>query len=637
MEITSLNPKIDDGFTAAPADTFDIVPTHLAVQAMRDNGYKNAAYALAELMDNAIEAGATHVELLCAEKEVFGNQRNRRRVDQIAVLDNGVGMPPDVLRMALQFGNGTRLDPAQRSGMGRFGMGLPAASISQCRRVDVWTWQNGVENAHHTYLDLDEIGQRKMGMVPPPRLREIEPLWKQTGKTWGESGTLVVWSNLDKCRWSSSRALINNTEALIGRMYRRFLNSGKVRIRFAMFDSLSPLPLIGEKYALPNDPGYLMDVTSCPRPWDTAAMFQPWSENGGGNEIVFQIPYEGKKHPVKVRFSYAKSEARAGTNAGGLPHGQHAKGNVGVSIVREGRELEMEQGFVQAYNARERWWGVEIEFPSALDDVFGVSNNKQSARYFADVARMNIAALLEENNTTIHGLMAAMSENDDPHAPLLEIANRIRNSLETLRGKIGLQKEGTGTSRSGDTNTDGDPNALVRSAAPRSQQKATEITVKERQNAGHVGESDKGEALPAEQRQADLEAAMIESGTNEEEAKEKAEEAVHFGLKYVFSRADLDTAGFFSVRSPGGAMVITLNTNHPAYQNLLEVLENGQAETDPAALRRRLESASDGLKLLLMAWARYEDEQPTASAKQNAKDARNDWGRIARDFLASDD
>ena len=46
---------------------FDIVPTSLAVKAMRDNGYKNAAYAIAELMDNSIQAGATTVQLLCAE------------------------------------------------------------------------------------------------------------------------------------------------------------------------------------------------------------------------------------------------------------------------------------------------------------------------------------------------------------------------------------------------------------------------------------------------------------------------------------------------------------------------------------------------------------------------------------------
>ena len=48
---------------------FDFVPTALAVNAMRDNGYKNAAYAIAELIDNSIQAGAKLVELLCVESE----------------------------------------------------------------------------------------------------------------------------------------------------------------------------------------------------------------------------------------------------------------------------------------------------------------------------------------------------------------------------------------------------------------------------------------------------------------------------------------------------------------------------------------------------------------------------------------
>ena len=41
--------------------TYEICPTHLAVQAMRDNGYKNAAYAIAELIDNAIQAESTSI------------------------------------------------------------------------------------------------------------------------------------------------------------------------------------------------------------------------------------------------------------------------------------------------------------------------------------------------------------------------------------------------------------------------------------------------------------------------------------------------------------------------------------------------------------------------------------------------
>ena len=102
---------------------------------MRDNGYKNAAYAIAELMDNSIQAGAKRVELLCAETVVQHTHRERRRISRIAVLDDASGMDADTLRMALQFGNGTRLDPSQHKGIGGFGMGLPASSMSQCQRV----------------------------------------------------------------------------------------------------------------------------------------------------------------------------------------------------------------------------------------------------------------------------------------------------------------------------------------------------------------------------------------------------------------------------------------------------------------------------------------------------------------------
>ena len=60
----------------------EIVPAHLAVKAMRDNGYKNAAYAVAELMDNSIQAGARRVELLCIQRTDFVEQRSRQRIDR---------------------------------------------------------------------------------------------------------------------------------------------------------------------------------------------------------------------------------------------------------------------------------------------------------------------------------------------------------------------------------------------------------------------------------------------------------------------------------------------------------------------------------------------------------------------------
>src|SRR4029453_3637595 len=108
-------------------DLYDLVPTKLAVAAMRDNGYRNTAYAVAELIDNAIQAKARSVQLLCCERRQLVARRERRNIHQIGVLDNGSGMNADVVRQALQFGNGQYL--SDRSGIGRFGMGLPSSSI----------------------------------------------------------------------------------------------------------------------------------------------------------------------------------------------------------------------------------------------------------------------------------------------------------------------------------------------------------------------------------------------------------------------------------------------------------------------------------------------------------------------------
>jgi hypothetical protein len=151
-------------------DRHDIVPAHLAIQAMRDNGYKNTAYAIAELIDNSLQAGAKNVQLLCGEEEVDGNRNNKiTRIGQIAILDDGGGMDEKTLRLSLQFGNGTHLDSENQQGIGKFGMGLPASSISQCTLVEVWSWQDGVDNAIYTYLDIHQIRKKQLMEIPKPK------------------------------------------------------------------------------------------------------------------------------------------------------------------------------------------------------------------------------------------------------------------------------------------------------------------------------------------------------------------------------------------------------------------------------------------------------------------------------------
>ncbi|MHB8804601.1 MAG: ATP-binding protein [Coriobacteriia bacterium] len=587
---------------------------------MRDNGYKNAAYALAELIDNSIQAGASSVEVLCAEEQIPIAQRVRRHVTHLAVLDNGSGMDARVLRMALQFGNGTHLE--DRVGIGRFGMGLPSASISQCRRVDVWTWQDGADSAVHAYISVDEIASGKMREVPDPTPAKLPELWRQSGKTIGRSGTLVVWSKIDRCQWRTATAIFRNSEFLIGRMYRRFLSDGHVAIRFAAFMEDSPTSITSDQLAVLNDPCYLMTPSSCPSPYDSEPMFLPWGEEP---EQVISVPWQDEMHDVVIRFSYAKEAARKGyATAGSTPHGRHAGNNVGVSIMRAGRELELSQAWTNTYDPRERWWGVEVEFPPALDEVFGVSNNKQSARHFTEIAEKGIDALMSEGESATEA-KDRLLEDGDPSAYLIEVSESVRRFLGPIRKLIETQTKGS------------------RTAGPRrydvtAEQHATKVT-EDRKEHGYYGQSDVDEQKSAEERIDAIQGELQEElGLAPEDALTIAQDAIvgDFATKYKFVHAPVDGPAFFTVRPTGGVIMIRLNIEHPAYQYLIEILEDGSEDEDADALRRRLDNALDGLKLLLAAWARYEDEQPNPQLRERAQEVRSDWGRLARRFLSKE-
>ena len=596
----------------------DIVPTHLIVNALRDSGYKNAAYAIAELMDNSIQAGATSVELLCGERVERLRQRSRTRISEIAVLDNGSGMDAEILQMALQFGNGTRLH--DYSGIGRFGMGLPSSSISQARRVDVWTWQDGTNNAIHTYIDIGEIETGELQQVPVPSIKPIPSIWREVGNTFEKSGTLVVWTSLDRIMWRTAKTIIDKSELLIGRMYRYFLSNNKVEIRLVSFDmdAASQGRKSSLKFASPNDPLYLLPYTSCPAPWGSTPMF---AQHDFQN-TEFKIRFRDEIHTVTVRFAYAKEEARAGYNPGSQPHGRHAKKNIGVSIMRAGRELELDTSWTDEHELRERWWGAEVSFEPALDDLFGVTNNKQTARNFRELAKADLDDELETGQTW-GAKREELNSDEDPGLPLLQIAQHIRTNISTIRRLLRAQ---------------GATSKLMRheEATSSAEVKGTQVTRK-RIEEGHRGESDEQEEqqTPAI-RQQEIVSELVEHGATQNQAEQLAAQTVGSGLKYTFAKSSVSTPAFFNVQSRGGVVIISLNVDHPAYTHLVEVLQKDSDDMSEDEVRENLSNARQGLELLLIAWARYEDEQ-NGTKREQTQDVRWDWGRVARQFLYEED
>lgn len=603
-----------------------IVPVHLVVQSMRDNGYKNTAFAIAELIDNSLQHGSSKVNLICLEDDITLGLKTMSRISEIAVLDNGNGMNKDILQKALQFGNGTNLEKDSQTGIGKFGMGLPSSSISQAVRVDVWSWQNGFKNALHTYIDVNEISSGSMVDVPEPQNDSIPSKWIEIVGEVGDSGTLVVWSNLDRCLWKTGKTIIDHSEYHVGRMYRKFINSGKARITATVVKKNNLKNKLYHQDFVANDPLYLMSNTSVTKDLNKIGLPDPMFVKLGGDdgyEKKYTITYEGKSHDVFVRYSIATEITRKGRNAGGLPHGKHAGSNIGVSILRAGRELDLDTSWCIGYDPRERWWGVEVEFPPSLDEVFGVTNNKQYANNFKELGYLNLTQTLDERGQTMSEFKQELLEENDAKALLIDIAKDIKNQLSNIRNTIKAQAK--------KLEKDSTPN--VRHEVDDAVEKhATEVT-NTRKEDGHIGQSDKDEDQKSDtEKLKDLVDELV--GDHVPEAEDYAKTILTSDIKYQFIEANFESPAFFSVAPAGGKIIIKLNTSHPAYDQFVEVLNDEIDENaSKESIEKRLIDARAGMKLLLMAWARYEDEQPDGKRKNNVRDARIDWGKMASEFM----
>lgn len=589
-----------------------IIPPNLAVRAMRDSGYRNTASALAELIDNSVQADASDVEVICIEESKLIKKRHSRRIKSIGVLDNGSGMMPDVLQIALQFGNGTHL--YDRKGIGRFGMGLPNSSISQCRRVEVWTWQSGPDNAVYTYLDVDEIEEGSLTMVPAPKAQSLPAEWRDRSEIVDTTGTLVLWSHFDPHRltWRGAKATLDNTEKLVGRMYRKFIDRGQLTIRLLALEN--EMPTINA-YVKINDPLYLMKNTSTPPPFDKEPMFQKWGED----DEVFHIDYDNKKHIVTVRMSWAREETIPEIgDRGGKPYGKHAAKNLGVSIVRAGRELALDSSWTNSYNPTERWWGVEVEFPPALDEVFGVTNNKQSATIFEGMSQFNWRTEAEPGESSVSEFIDRIQSESDPRALLLPIVEHIRQQIGQVRTRLDKQTEGRRTAKKDRHDT------------PTVADVATN-KVRERVKQGYETGYDKEEFK--EKDRDEFEKNLITDKHYSKNAAQKIANAVLSRKRKIeFLTKDLRSYAFFDVEHHhGGLTAIVFNTNHPFYSKLMETLHPNIGDETDAKLIDRINQAADTLNLLFAAWARYETEETRDQIK--LFEMRQEWGKMAQVFL----
>jgi len=370
--------------------------------AFRNTGYKNIESAAAEIVDNSVEAEAKNIFMIISES--INPLSGRKVVTEIGFLDNGQGMDVDVLGRCLGIGATTRVE---RKGMGRFGVGLPQASLHACPEVEVYSWQDGIENCHKVFLDINKVKEGTQTEIEDPELTDVPTKYAPylTYRTlvgnydFTKSGTLVIWKNCDRVIPRTRGPLTEHLEFALGRKFRHFINQGICEIKIICDENQENAIDV-----LPNDPLFLMDknfvmcrqseVKSIYRYGqhpDLEPVFELYTGDGVGNgEVDIPVKYINKDgqvaiSTVKARFSivkpcfYDETAFPGGSSPGAYAFGKHAAKLEGISIIRANREIDFgEFDFYSDTNEpQHRWWGCEIIFTPELDEAFGVANNKQ--------------------------------------------------------------------------------------------------------------------------------------------------------------------------------------------------------------------------------------------------------------------
>jgi hypothetical protein len=108
--------------------------------------------------------------------------------------------------------------------------------------------------------------------------------------------------------------------------------------------------------------------------------------------------------------------------------------------------------------------------------------------------------------------------------------------------------------------------------------------------------------LTPEKKEEEIATTLIETGFTNDEATVIAKAIAVSEIKYHFESSAFEGSAFFSVKPAGGKIIINLNTKHPAYSNLLEVLDqddNNEHEIDKLQDRlirtKRFKTIVDGL------------------------------------------
>ncbi len=193
-------------------------------QALGRIGY-HPVYALLELVDNSVSAGATSVIINVNEKseERRDGERGRPRavLESFSIADNGCGMDEDGLDNALTLGSSNQF--YHEHTLSKFGMGLKTAALSLGKRLEIISRaEDDLKTVRKVVLDQDLIHQKQKyvyELTSPTEgdLRELDVCTQE------KSGTLIRVSNIIHESLPRTVEIVNGLKGKAGVIYYYYL------------------------------------------------------------------------------------------------------------------------------------------------------------------------------------------------------------------------------------------------------------------------------------------------------------------------------------------------------------------------------------------------------------------------------
>jgi len=331
------------------------------IESMRAVGYSLES-AIADLIDNSISALATSVRI----------QFRPFDVPYVAVIDDGNGMTAEELTEAMRHGGKNPLEIRSPHDLGRFGLGLKTASLSQCRKLTVVSLKNGFLSAR--CWDLDLVAEREAWVLRvPDSENEIKSLPHVEELLRSGHGTVVIWQELDRLAAGES-----SVESALG------IKMDRVREHLALVFHR----YIGGESGLPR---LRIEINNNP-----VLPIDPFLSFHKATQLLYEDIFSVENHEIRVQpyilphiSKLTRDELRLAGGEEGL------RRNQGFYIYRN-RRLIIRGTWFRLARAEEltKLARVRVDIPNALDHLWTL-DIKKSAAHPPEIVRRNLGRTVE--------------------------------------------------------------------------------------------------------------------------------------------------------------------------------------------------------------------------------------------------